>query len=595
MCLMWASQVLGKSSIVEGIIGWSIDQSPCASLVIFPTHLNAITWAKNRLGPLIDRTARLRRKVERRGKDKTKGLGANTVVHKRYPNGWLLAGGSNSPANLRGHVAKLTIFDEVDGFPESSGDEGDVIFLTEQRSITYPDAFSIKTSTPTLKGASRIEKEYSLSDQRKWFSVCQKCRHRFVILWHHIEWEKEFNEKGKITRHLTSTAKMVCPACGFAHDENARRNAVKAGAWVATNPKEKAKRGYWANAFLVLLKVKRGYKSWAHWFADQFLAAKKIGPTGMRTFQNLILAEGYEVEAEKPPAFEMLHGRREVYRDNDSGEIILPEKVLFLVAGADVQQDRIECEILGIGKDEETWGICYKIFRGNTERLEIFAELDQWIQKAWKHPSGHELAPACACIDAGNKPDQVYHYVQRCAPRRVYAIKGYRGYVPNWVARSAGRNQRLFILKVDTPKESLYSRLRLIEHGPGYQHFPANPQCGYDVIYFQQLTAEVMRSTLVNGHVVRYFDLAHSGARNEGLDARIYAFAAKEILNPDYEAIIANLAVPPLNDWRFALPGDQPPKPTAEAVGVEAGPKFPEPPAPARGFRFRAQGWSRPY
>ena len=61
---------------------------------------------------------------------------------------------------LRAHTAKVTIFDEVDAYPASASGgksnaaddgEGDPILLAERASVTFPDAFSIKTSTPTFK------------------------------------------------------------------------------------------------------------------------------------------------------------------------------------------------------------------------------------------------------------------------------------------------------------------------------------------------------------------------------------------------------------------------------------------------------------
>src|SRR5437667_2469655 len=35
LTLMWASQYLGKSSIVEGVLAWQIDQAPAACVAVF--------------------------------------------------------------------------------------------------------------------------------------------------------------------------------------------------------------------------------------------------------------------------------------------------------------------------------------------------------------------------------------------------------------------------------------------------------------------------------------------------------------------------------------------------------------------------------
>jgi phage terminase large subunit GpA-like protein len=40
----------------------------------------------------------------------------------------------------------------------------------------------------------------------------------------------------------------------------------------------------------------------------------------------------------------------------------VPAGVLVLTAGVDIQKDRIECEVVGWGKDHESWSIAYRVF-----------------------------------------------------------------------------------------------------------------------------------------------------------------------------------------------------------------------------------------
>jgi phage terminase large subunit GpA-like protein len=303
-----------------------------------------------------------------------------------------------------------------------------------------------------------------------------------------------------------------------------------------------------------------------------------------------VLAETWAIETTPPPDFEALYARRELYPEYEN-EIVIPEKVLLLTVGADVQHDRIECEILGFGLSEETWGIAYKVFKGDTELPNIFAEFDEWVRKKWRHASGHLMWPAAVAIDSSNKPAAPYAYVLRCRREYVYAIKGVRGYTSHWVQRS-GAKKPLMILKVDGPKERLYSQLKLTEYGPGYQHFPANPSAGYDMEYFKQLTAEKM----VHGSTAPYFVKIHSRP-NEALDARIYALAAREFLpGVNYPKIAANLAVAPESDWR---PGVQVKSPEAPPPPPEPPPVIPSnartPPPPPPKVRRAMTGWGRAY
>jgi phage terminase large subunit GpA-like protein len=156
----------------------------------------------------------------------------------------------------------------------------------------------------------------------------------------------------------------------------------------------------------------------------------------------------------------------------------------------------------------------------------VFEELDQWLLKKWHHASGHMIWPAAVCVDSSDKPTQPYAYIRRCRRAYWFAVKGARGYTPQWVKRSGRRDANLLILYVDGPKERLYSSLNTVfEHGPSYQHFPSNPSAGYDEEYMRQLTSEKM----VKAKTAPYFVQIHSRP-NHALDARIYALAALESL-----------------------------------------------------------------
>jgi phage terminase large subunit GpA-like protein len=522
-----------------------ISENPGTTVMVHPTDANAGHWSKNRLGPMVSACAQVREKMtftKQRGRF---GDGANTVLHKLFVGGWLILGGANSPAQLSAHTARWTLFDEVDRYPTSAGEEGDVITLCEQRTFRHPEAFSVKTSTPTLTDMSRIATEIESSDYRKWFIICEKCGHEFVILWAHIRWPKTTDEKTGRKMHLIDEAYLECPKCEVHHEDAARQRMVKAGRWIVTKPENKGAWGFWANAFIVLGPCRRGYKSWLHYLVDRFFRSEKLGLEGRKTFQNLILAEPFTLETLPPPNWIDILARREEYKQDENGEVIIPQRCLILTAGVDVQHNRLECEILGHGVRGECWGIAFKGFYGNTELPEVFDELDDWLTKKWMHASGHEIWPAAVCVDSSDKPTQPYAYIRRIKRAYFFAVKGTRGYTAQWVKRSGKRDANLLILAVDGPKERLYSALNTVmEHGPSYQHFPSNPQCGYDEEYFRQLTAEKM----VKGATAPYFVPIHSRP-NHALDARIYALAALETLpNIAWSKIAANFAEKPVSD-----------------------------------------------
>ncbi|EBA10260.1 Bacteriophage tail assembly protein [Sagittula stellata E-37] len=61
-------------------------------------------------------------------------------------------------------------------YPVSADEEGDPVTLAEARSLTFAHRRKVLlVSTPTIRGLSRIEREYEASDQRRFFVPCPHC------------------------------------------------------------------------------------------------------------------------------------------------------------------------------------------------------------------------------------------------------------------------------------------------------------------------------------------------------------------------------------------------------------------------------------
>jgi phage terminase large subunit GpA-like protein len=81
------------------------------------------------------------------------------------------------------------------------------------------------------------------------------------------------------------------------------------------------------------------------------------------------------------------------------------------------------------------------------------------------------------------------------------------------------------MIGVDAAKTAIYDRLKIRDTGPGYCHFPI----GRDLEYFEQLTAEKKFTRYHNGFPKPEWRKP-ANARNEGLDARVLAYAALHAL-----------------------------------------------------------------
>ena len=94
------------------------------------------------------------------------------------------------------------------------------------------------------------------------------------------------------------------------------------------------------------------------------------------------------------------------------------------------------------------------------------------------------------------------------------------------------------LIGVDTAKDTIYARWQVAPGKPGYCHFPMS----YDDTWFEQATVE-KRVTRIDarGNEVRAWQKP-SGARNEALDCRVYAYAALQGLKIERRLVLAKLA-----------------------------------------------------
>lgn len=496
----------GKSEAILNTIGYHMHHDPCPILVMQPTVDMAQAFSKDRVtAGLIRPTPALRGLVnDSRAKDAN-----NTTLHKVFPGGALSLVGANSPSSLASRPIRVVLCDEVDRYPPSAGEEGDPISLAKRRAATFWNRKIIQVSTPTNKDASRIELAYQETDKRKFYVPCQHCGHEQTLAWSQVNWE-DGNPK---------TARYHCEECGVGWTESERHAAVAHGRWIASAPFNGAA-GFWFNAL---------YSPWVDLVdtVEEFLACRK-DPMRLKTFVNTILAETWEDQGEGIDDY-AVSKRKEDYEG-------IPDDVVLLTAGVDVQDDRLEVEIVGWGAGEESWQIEYHVLYGDPSSPQLWARLDEILLATYEHPIGEPMLIRSTCVDSGGHHTRaVYNYAKTRAGHRVFAIKGVGGEGKPIVGRPSKNNVGkvpLYAIGVDTAKELHYARLRIDEPGPGYCHFQAKR----DDEYFRQLTAEKQVIRYHKGFPTRTW--IKTRTRNEALDVRVYAIAAFHILNVNMDSIV---------------------------------------------------------
>ena len=167
-------------------IGFIIHQAPGPALAVQPTVELAKRNSRQRIDPLIEESPALRDLVRpARARDS-----GNTMLSKEFPGGILIMTGANSAVGLRSIPARYILLDEVDAYPASADEEGDPVTLAEARSLTFAHRRKVLLiSTPTVKGFSRIEREYEASDQRRYYVPCPHCGHAQVLVFERLRWD----------------------------------------------------------------------------------------------------------------------------------------------------------------------------------------------------------------------------------------------------------------------------------------------------------------------------------------------------------------------------------------------------------------------
>jgi phage terminase large subunit GpA-like protein len=548
---------MGKTNVsVLNPLGYYITYDPCPIMVVQPTIQMAQSFSLKRITPMLRDTPCLRKKIVF---DKPRNS-ENKILEKSFPGGYVVISGANSAPSLKSRPIRVLLVDETDEMPEDLDGQGDPIELAIVRTNAFPDRKIVLSSTPTIKGHSKIETAYDDSTRERWMHKCPKCGEWSQFIWTRLDFAK---------------LKMGCPYC----DEFFSRSEWEEGGgkWIAENP-EHVVRGFHVNALDSQMTWETLISKWV--IAQQL--AKKGDYTKLKSFINTILAEEWEVRGEILESH-ALEARREVY------DAELPDGVCVLTMGVDVQDNRLAYEVIGWGLGFESWGIEYSEIFGDPRLGEVWNRLNDLLERAWSYKNGKRIRIHRVAIDTGgHMTTEVYNYCRAKRGRGVYPIKGQGGdKLPLIRPSQKAREKGLFIVGVDSIKYDWYSWLKVGESGDKYCHFPKDkddiPARGYDTTYFQMLTVEKRVVVRNKKGFSAYEWQKDAGARNESFDCRVYARAALRIMASNDELLLKKMHLK--EPWS----GQVKEKPVNNTVAAEI--SKPKKPA-SKNQRARAQGIS---
>lgn len=529
----------GGTEVGINWMSYIIDHCPGPAMVVQPTVDVAQRWSKQRFAPIIELMPCLRSRIApARSRDS-----GNTTLLKEFPGGMIIMSGANSSASLRSMPIKYLFLDELDEYPVDLNEQGSAQEQAERRTSSFARRKIFRVSTPTVKDASAIDREFLRGDQRYYHLPCPHCGLRQPL---HID---NLLDDGTFVCHTAAGG-----GCGSVIEEHHKTAMLAAGAWVPTHPGREVRSYHLWSAYA---PIGLGY-SWAE--IARMRAEARAKPELMVTFTNTILGESYEGLSQRVEASE-LQARAGRWQRRT-----IPRGCLALSAGVDIQANRFAVMIVGWGRNETAWIIDAVELPADPTKPESWEELDEFLQRGIPNAAGIPMRPIHVAVDSGNWSHDVYRFVRPRQSRGVMAVKGSSVKGKPVIGRASrvdvnARGQtirqgvQLWLVGADAAKETLMQRLLGDgEIADGDRHrirFPADlpPEV------YTQLTAERFDTAAERW-------IKKPGARNEALDCLVYAYAAAirppmrvhVMRDSDWAALEAKLE-PPVDDL-FRDPGN---------------------------------------
>jgi len=509
--LMWGAQT-GKTQILNCALAYFIGHDPQSQIMMQPSQGDLHTWLETKFNPMVDTNESL---TERIAKPRSRE-GVNNQNMKSYFGGFLMFSWAGSPRTMRGRSAPKIFCDEVDGYEYNA--EGHPVSLLWQRAATFSDQRKLLvTSTPTIKGSSFVESSFEDGDMRRYYIPCPHCESEITLQWKQIVWDKDDNGT-----HLPDTAVYVCQECGSPISDTEKRVALRAGRWIAEKP-------FTGHASYHLSELYSGFRRWRD-IVRSFLEKKATGD--LQSFVNVSLGETWESDGESLQEDE-LKSRREPMDK-------LPAESAVLLAGCDVQDDRIEVTFASMSRGERIHVYDHVVLQGDPSTPHLWNNLESQLFRTFLTEDGREMTVRATCIDTGGHyTQQAYQFCKKHAGRRVFAIKGVGGEGKPMVGRPSKNNigrVSLFPVGVHTVKDMLFARLRINDHSEGQIYFSDK----LDDEYFEQLTSEKVVTRYSKGFQRREY--VKRRRRNEALDCLVYLYSSYVIIGVNVNALADKIA-----------------------------------------------------
>jgi phage terminase large subunit GpA-like protein len=576
---MKPSQIGATVGVLENAIGYNIGCAPSSNLFISADKELVKLGMEVKVDQMID-SCGLRDKIFSQSKSPGSRKTGDTTFNKEFPGGMLHAIGARNPGKLRQMSYKNILMDELDGFPDTVGNEGDPVSLAENRTNAFASKRKILyLSTPTVLQTSKIYKLYLQGDQRKYFIPCPRCGVEIVMQWHGKNSDGQdfgivFKTKKNTQILIPSSVKYICQACGKPILEHEKSDYLIKGRWKPTaETQEQGLVSYWMDATYSPL----GMYSWVNmvydWLKCFDIEKNKIKDMDKyRSFRNTKQGLPFEERGESVTYERVISHRRPYARNKIMNKLAMVEtgsNILYLTCAVDVQKASNELLV-----DIKGWcvgGVSYTIdFRSlpASENVQMITDncwrdLEKIIEEEiFTSDNGSQYRIAITVVDSGWATDTVYEFCKQYGGG-VIAIKGQEYITGNLTYKQMSKETRIqtgldnaYMVNATMLKRRITRALKS-DWNTGqlqpnfYMNFPEDLRDDY----FQMFTAEYLaeKRDKVTGKFKGFQWKAIQGRANHAFDTAGYSLAAIEIIAESHCKSILGLKALNWNEfWNWA-------------------------------------------
>lgn len=558
-------QIGATTGVLENVIGYFIEHVKTAPMMLVTANDGlAHGRLESFILPMIQASG-LSGLIRAADEDNGRKTGKTAQKLEFLGGGYLIPIGAQNPDKLRSYPIRVLLRDEVDTFLPLR--DGDPMALTFGRTKSYEDSRKIlDISTPTLKGASNIEKQFLRGDQRHYFVCCLNCGHAQTLSAHRSDaefgltrWRHVDKDTGVVSgfvwetdpdtgRLIPGSTRFICHACGHAHanEDKTRLLSPEYGAeWRPTaTPAAPHIRSYHLSA----LYSPVGMQSWdacvADWLDAWDVVRNQVRDVQkLQVFYNNILGETYEVEGDKVLMRQVSPYRRGFYRFGEVPNRWATEhagsRIQLVVCTVDVHKHNLAVGIWGWSRGCRAFLIEYMRLEGNTELLD---DPGTWLSLAniletreFVANDGKRYRIEFCLVDSGYISDVVYRFCGQFQ-ESVYPVQGREDRARSQVARHFAEfrtplGKLAFGVTVDHYKDRWAASLRRGWDKTGLQpeySFNAPSDTADDQL--KELTVEKKIEKRDARGNVSFEWHRPSGSRNELWDLLVYANAALDII-----------------------------------------------------------------